>query len=487
MKLGQKFTVYISLLILLLTGTMFLIIAQSGIYTNSYQKILYNVYLLNETYSLLEETEEELEDYLTTKTISNNESFNRKFDELYRAINSMPIAFSTREEQFAYSNIRGTLITLNLKIEECLKAHRGRDPQTAQRYYEEVERIDGQMRAAIDYLVLKYMSASHELYDYIERDRRRSQIFSLGIILGMAAFSFLSTITFVKKLTDSLKTLSRHVESFAKEPENTHVVRINSRDEVGTLAEGFNAMSEEIRTYIRQASEKMQVEQELRDAELKMLQAQINPHFLFNTLNCIAQNALLEEADKTYQLILTVSGMLRYNLRQLDKPVKLREELDNLRKYIYIQKERYGDKIEFQMEDVEEEILDIRIPSLTIQPVVENSVIHGLEVLERKGYVAVRAYRREDEVWVVVADNGTGMDEKTLNAIKNPREEGKKLSGHSTGIGIRNVIYRLKLYYGKDEFQIESEVGKGTRITLRLPFRQAEEGREPDAELIDCR
>ena len=127
------------------------------------------------------------------------------------------------------------------------------------------------------------------------------------------------------------------------------------------------------------------------------------------------------------------------------------------------------------------------MPSLTIQPVVENSVIHGLEVLERKGYVAVRAYRREDEVWVVVADNGTGMDEKTLNAIKNPREEGKKLSGHSTGIGIRNVINRLKLYYGKDVFQIESEVGKGTRITLRLPFRQAEEGREPDAELIDCR
>lgn len=469
MKLGEKFTIYISILILLLAGNMFLIIEQSRIYTNSYQKILYNVYLLNETYSLLEETEDELEGYLTIKTISNNESFNKKFDELYRSINSMPIAFSTREEQFAYSNIRGTLITLNLKIEECLKAHRGRDPQATQRYYEEVKRIDNQMKTTIDYLVLKYMSASHEMYNYVEQDRQRSQIFIIATTFGMVIFSFISTVTFVKKLTDSLKKLSGYVESFANEPENTHIVQIDSRDEVASLAEGFNMMAEEIRTYIRQANEKMQIEQELRDAELKMLQAQINPHFLFNTLNCIAQNAMLEDADKTYELILTLSGMLRYNLRQLDMPVKLRNELENLKKYIYIQNERYGDKMEFRMEEIEEELLDIMIPSLTIQPIVENSVIHGLEGLERKGSILIQVGRRGDEVWVVVEDDGIGMDAEILDAIKNSKEG--KLSGHSTGIGIRNVIYRLKLYYGKDVFHIESVPGKGTKITLRLPMQ----------------
>ncbi len=472
MKLWQKFTIYIFIVILLLTGNMFLIIAQSRIYTNAYQKLLYNVYLLNETYNLLEETEEELEDYLTIKTISNNERFNKKFDELYRSINSMPIAFSTREEQFAYSNIRGTLITLNLKIEECLTAHRGRDPQATKGYFEEVKQIGSQMKATIDYLVLKYMSTSHELYDFVEKDRLRSQRYVVYIIVCMVIFSFISTVTFVKKLTDSLMKLSEYVDSFANEPENIHIVEVGSKDEVGSLAEAFNIMAEDIRGYIGQVNEKMQIETELKNTELKMLQSQINPHFLFNTLNCIAQNALLEDADKTYELILTVSGMLRYNLRRLDTPVKLKEELENLEKYIDIQNARYGDKIEFRMDQIDGRVLDLMIPSLTIQPIVENSVIHGLEGLERNGIVSIQAYIEGETAKVVIEDNGIGMDQETLDKIISPQGGEEELKGHSTGIGIKNVIYRMKLFYGENVFHIESRLGKGTRITLAIPYKE---------------
>lgn len=479
MKLWHKFITYIFIVILILSGTMFLFIVQSRVYTNAYQKILYNVYLLNETYSLLEETEEELESYLTTNKLTNNESFNRKFDELYRSINSMPIKFSTKEEQFAYSDIRGTLITLNLQIEDCLKAFRGRNPQETKRRFEEVKQTGNQMKATIDYLVLKYMSTSHELYDFIEKDRQVSQKFSIYIIGLMVAFSFISTVTFVKKLTDSLMRLSDCVNSFANEPENIHIATIESEDEVGSLAKAFNIMAEDIRTYIGQVNEKMQIENELKNTELKMLQSQINPHFLFNTLNCIAQNAMLEEADNTYGLILTVSSMLRYNLRQLDKPVMLRKELENLEKYIYIQNARYGDKIEFRIGEIEEEVLDLMIPCLTIQPIVENSVIHGLEGIERRGIISIEAKVEGEAVGIVIADNGTGMEEELLQKIRNLTETQEEIKGHSTGIGIKNVIYRMRLFYGEDVFHIESRPGEGTRITLNIPFRsQQQEKRE---------
>ncbi len=475
MKLWHKFITYIFIVILILSGTMFLFIAQSRVYTSAYQKILYNVYLLNETYSLLEETEEELENYLTTNKLTNNESFNRKFDELYRSINSMPIKFSTKEEQFAYSDIRGTLITLNLQIEDCLKAFRGRDPQETKRRFEEVKQTGNQMKATIDYLVLKYMSTSHELYDFIEKDRQVSQKFSIYIIGLMVAFSFISTVTFVKKLTDSLTQLSACVNSFANEPENIHIATIESEDEVGSLAKAFNIMAEDIRTYIGQVNEKMQIENELKNTELKMLQAQINPHFLFNTLNCIAQNAMLEEADNTYELILTVSGMLRYNLRQLDKPVMLRTELENLKKYIYIQNARYGDKIEFRIGEIEDEVLDLMIPCLTIQPIVENSVIHGLEGIERRGIITIEAQAQDETARITIADNGTGMEEEVLKRIQNLTETREEIKGHSTGIGIKNVIYRMRLFYGADVFHIESKPGQGTKITLDIPFHSRDQ------------
>jgi len=429
MKLWTKFVIYISALIVTLVSIMLLFIVQSNTYSSAYQEILYNVYLLNEAYNTLNATEEELEAYLTNQRKASNESFNKKFDELYSSVNSMPISFSTREEQFAYQNIRGMLITLNLQIDQCLKASRGRDPEGAKEYFEQSLQTMGQMERTIDYLVLKYMSASHELYDFIERDMKKAQKFSILLIFAISAFSLIFTISFVKQMT------------------------------------------EEIRIYIGQVNEKAEIEKELRDAELKMLQAQINPHFLFNTLNCIAQNAMLENADKTYELLLCASDMLRYNLQQIDKPVKIREELENLKRYVHIQNERYGEKIKFLLERVDEGVQDLLIPCLTLQPIVENSIIHGFENSGRQGVITVCGVIRGEVVELTITDNGEGMDAATLEKIRNSEEGGAK--GHSTGIGIKNVIYRLRLFYGEDVFMMESEKGKGTRTILRIPLERA--------------
>ena len=251
-------------------------------------------------------------------------------------------------------------------------------------------------------------------------------------------------------------------------------------------------MSKQIRRYIARLNEKANLENELRnselknlntqnmlrDAELKALQSQINPHFLFNTLNCIAQTAMFEDAAETNSLIITVSNMLRYNLRRLETPVTLGEEITNLNRYICIQKLRYGDRIHFET-DIDEDTLSVQIPCLTIQPIVENAVIHGFESNECGGTIRVDAHRTSaGELLICVEDDGIGMDAQTLSELQRTGETTKNRGGHSTGIGIKNVINRLQLFYGKNIFEITSVAGQRSRVRLRIPADQLQAPRE---------
>ncbi|NLY91845.1 MAG: sensor histidine kinase [Firmicutes bacterium] len=204
----------------------------------------------------------------------------------------------------------------------------------------------------------------------------------------------------------------------------------------------------------------------LKEAELHALQSQINPHFLFNTLNAGVQLAIMEDADKTANFIDKVSKLLRYNLRQINTSVTIREETDNLENYFFILKTRYGSDRFNLLIDVDPAIADFRIPLLTIQPIVENALIHGVEQLEEGGEIKVRAYQNNQSVIIDVSDNGLGMDDETVKRL----QEGRKQSGHTTGLGLWNVRERLRLFFGRENLlQIMSIPKQGTTIRIILP------------------
>lgn len=217
---------------------------------------------------------------------------------------------------------------------------------------------------------------------------------------------------------------------------------------------------------------KADLEASLRASELKALQAQINPHFLFNTLNTIARLALLEGASKTQDVVYALSGLLRDNLRDIDVLRTLEEEVKSVEDYLMIQKMRFGDRIQSHIQ-LDPEIMTALIPALTLQPLIENAIIHGLEKKIEGGTIHVTGHCEDDIVTISVIDTGVGVSMERIRSIFRAEKQ-LKTHGETTGLGIINVHKRIQYYYGSTYgLQIESKLGEGTSNYIRFPYRKS--------------
>lgn len=199
------------------------------------------------------------------------------------------------------------------------------------------------------------------------------------------------------------------------------------------------------------------LEKALQEADLKLLQSQINPHFLFNTLNTIAQLAYMEGSEKVAGLVWSLSDLLRFTLRKTEALIPLQEEIHMLNNYLHIQQSRFGSRLNIVL-DIEPGLDNILMPCMLIQPLIENAIIHGIELSTRQGLIRLTVNRRQDKLFLRVEDNGLGFDPKAM-VIKN------------TGIGLSSIKSRLQ-YYFKDnfEFDIQSQPGKGATIAIVFPM-----------------
>ncbi|MGB9661228.1 MAG: sensor histidine kinase [Moorellaceae bacterium] len=216
---------------------------------------------------------------------------------------------------------------------------------------------------------------------------------------------------------------------------------------------------------------RIELENALRDLELKALQSQVNPHFLFNTLNTAARLAYLENASRTSEIVYSLASLLRYSLRNIDKLVSLKEEITHIKHYLYIQEVRYKGRIRAVIE-IPEHLGDVLLPVMSLQPLVENAIVHGLEKKVEGGEVRIMAYEAGDLVKVEIADNGVGIKREVLERLS---QSGPTGTGHTTGLGLLNVDLRLKRYFGSSYgLQLESEPGRGTKVTLVFPKKVEE-------------
>lgn len=212
-----------------------------------------------------------------------------------------------------------------------------------------------------------------------------------------------------------------------------------------------------------------ELEKALKESELKALQSQINPHFLFNTLNTISRLALLEGAGKTQKVAFALSELLRYSLRRIDGVVTLKEELDHVHRYLLIQQVRFGDRIQSDIQ-VEPAALALELPLLTLQPLVENAVNHGLEPRVEGGVLTIGAEANETGVHLTIADNGEGMSRGRVREIQEWIRDSTAIP-QDGNIGIVNVHRRLQHFFGESYyFRLQATPGKGTRVDLRLPW-----------------
>lgn len=259
-------------------------------------------------------------------------------------------------------------------------------------------------------------------------------------------------------------------------------VEVVNEDELGELVHAFNKMKYATGEYISALEgqretldllharelEQLEMEKKLEAIRLEVLKSQIQPHFLFNTLNVIAGMANLEDAQTTEKMIQALSNLFRYNLKTSDVYVPLAKEIKVLDDYMYLQQMRFGTRVSYELLcDVNQDA--VLVPPFIFQPLAENAIIHGLSPKESGGKILVHIWKEQDSLFITVIDTGVGMGENELSALVD------SLKGEETqtkGIGLKNVYERVKNLYRDSDFEIFSRVGEGTTIKIRIGFSE---------------
>lgn len=297
-------------------------------------------------------------------------------------------------------------------------------------------------------------------------------VLMLGVLLGI-----LPVMLFVSRvISRPLENLSDAMQQF-QQGDFKHQLKVESNDEVGQVAQCFNHMVSEIEQLI---NKNYIMVLKKRESELAVLQAKINPHFLYNALDSIYWQAMSADDEETAESIYELSQLFRLVLGNGKEIVTVEAELQLLQRYLEIQKLRFMRQLEYHF-DVEPEILQEKIPKLILQPFVENAVIHGMEKQEEACEITISGHLEDRFLKFQVRDTGVGVTEEQLKKIWEP-ETNKAYSSQRIGrYAIYNVKERLRLKYG-DAFQlkIESKVGKGTQVTLVIPV-----GKEEEDEITD--
>ena len=353
-------------------------------------------------------------------------------------------------------------------------------PQQQQLYNElQTENIDAVMNAKTDTVTVG--KGEHEKIYTISRSEktgwtvvgcmnvaellkgsRQAQRVYVVCAAGLIVLALILSRLLARNITYPIQRLRDSMKKVQTGEFPTIDLEVSSENEIGSLTKSFNVMTHRIQELMAQ---NIHEQEQKRKSELKALQSQINPHFLYNTLDSIIWMAEGKKNEEVVLMTASLARLLRQSISNEDELVSIGQEAEYARSYLTIQKMRYKDKLEFQI-DISPAIFGVKIIKLVLQPIIENAIYHGLKYKDSKGFLIVCGYQEGEKAVLEVEDNGVGMDEETLSHIF----EKHKVNYHSNGVGVYNVQKRLKLYYG-EEYGIvyKSKKNEGTRAVITIP------------------
>ncbi len=291
-------------------------------------------------------------------------------------------------------------------------------------------------------------------------------------IIACVSLSLLLIITFSHRFSLRINRLKREMHKAANGDFDIQGVSVQN-DEVAELYEDLHKMIASIKvlmsTVVKEQVQKEQLYSRQKDVEFKMLASQINPHFLYNTLETIRMKARVNHQEDIEDLVKMLAKMMRRNIQVGDRLVSLKSEMELVEYYLKIQHYRFGDRIQYKIE-VEEQLQNIAIMPLLIQPIVENAFVHGLESKEGAGILKITARKEEEDISIVVEDNGVGIEEERLEELLKSMNDMDELD--RSHIGLSNVNQRIKLLYGNEYgVTIHTVLNEGTMVTISLPLK----------------
>ena len=300
------------------------------------------------------------------------------------------------------------------------------------------------------------------LRDVIDRQIPILLGITAAVVIALFVLMLLYSIRVSRRITSPVQALSRKAEQFGSDdfsgsPVNTDIV------ELKILDRNFDKMADRITSLMdRQRRD----QQSLHRAELELLQAQINPHFLYNTLDSIAILAESQREEDVIDMVNSLSTFFRNSLNRGEDIISLRSELIQARSYLEIQQIRYSDILTWEI-DVPEDLQDCNVPKLILQPLIENALYHGIKNRRGRGLITITGEESGEDLFLRVKDNGAGMTPEQLALLQSGAFE-----EHHSGLGLKNVHQRIRLYCGKEYgLSFDSVLGEGTTVTVRLPRR----------------
>ena len=433
-------------------------------------------------------TEIAMENYVNYRTFESIDAYynsRTKVEDFYENLQSFPSKNDVAHTEYTVHQLTEAFLYYSNLAISARRANN--EEETAIQYQYAMD--------SYNYLLTQILQLNNQRFQQnatiYDKNKNRIVITNTLSIIFFLLFSVLIFFVLyftITSIMEPLADISEVAHKVAKRNFDVPLFNRSTNDEIGAICTAFDRMIISIREYIDTIWEKARTEAELKekeiemqalytDAQLRALQNQINPHFLFNTLNTGAQLAMMENADKTCYFIEQVADFFRYNIQQQSRTVSIDEELGLVDNFVYIMKVRFGNRLEFT-KNIPDRTFPEQIPSMTLQPLVENCIKHGLK--NTKGKVHLELELEEKYIVISVSDNGEGMNDKTREAVFQAVAAGttrlapEVLDDNSThnGTGLISVFLRLQLqFHRSDLFDITAgDNGEGTKFIIRIPI-----------------
>lgn len=403
-------------------------------------------------YELIDETKTEFTGLIPKVSDPNNK---RRIEDILRLLDNLERAIDTVDQN-----------TRDAKNYQILNS----EGEVESIYNKNAKMMDNDIRLLTEMIqegIQEYIYYEAQSFEVIRKglskEEQQALLISLSALAGILLASLLISRAITQSVTEPIKELCKVTELVAKGDFTSHT-EIQSGDEIQVLTNSFNDMTQEIGYLV----ENIKIEQQnLRATELKLLQAQINPHFLYNTLDAIVWLAEGKQTDQVVNMVTSLSQFFRTVLNEGEDYITIEDEKSHVESYLRIQQFRYQDILEYEI-DIEKELYSHKILKLTLQPLVENALYHGIKQQREMGKIIVRGYAQGNEIILEVEDNGVGMSRKELEELR--RKIKGEHSGNRRGFGLANVDERIRLNYGSEYGLIfESQAGVGTLVKVCLP------------------
>lgn len=443
-------------------------------FTNQYSE-------LNEFYKNMEQADGAAQAYLYSNDADNLNQFYEKSAACYENLRVLCNTTENPDLLWKYSRLRNMVDSYSEIFQEI-----GIDKINRDKKYEFFSRINSNIqRTYIEYSSLISIEMN-ETRQMMAGELKKQLIITILFAAVMTVSAGLFGVIASRSIAQPIGQIIKNISGIRKGDYQVSAITGANTFEIGILNDAVKELGEEIQNSIQHMWDKAHLENQLLEkenenlkmnelliqTELKVLQGQMNPHFLFNTLSLISKMAYLEGAVKTCELMETTSDLLRYSLNKSNSISDLNSEIECVRNYIKIQETRFGNRIRFELK-IDDVLPELYMPGMIVQPLVENAVMHGVRNVMEGAAVTISVLSDRNKVYVMVEDNGEGMDSQRLEEVQAGTKE--------NSIGIANVKKRLDMFFGGRQILIiESAPQCGTAVTIVLPITcESEENYEP--------